>query len=63
MSMSQLLILLKKLVMHDVNRMQVLILRYFMIELMTKDVICLTFNPTTLNWRRKIIIYGLEISY
>lgn len=62
MSMSQFLILLKKLVTRGVNRMEVLIVSYFMIKLMTKDVICLTFNPTTLNWRRKIVICGLEIS-
>lgn len=53
MSMSQFLILLKKLVMHRVNRMKVLILNYFMVELMTKGVICVTFKATTLNWRRK----------
>lgn len=64
MSMSQLLILLEKLVMHGVNRMEVLILMYFMMKLMTKDVICLTFNPTILNWRRKkIITWDLEVSY
>lgn len=53
MSTSQFLILSEKLVMHGINRMEVLISSYFMIKLMTKDVICLTFNPTTLNWRRK----------
>eukprot|EP00069_Balaena_mysticetus_P010152 bmy_06622T0 len=38
MSTSQFLILLEKLVMHGVNRMDVLILNYFMIKLMTKAV-------------------------
>lgn len=53
MSTSQFLILLEKLLMHGVNRMDVLILSYFMIKLMLKEVICLTCNPTILNWRRK----------
>lgn len=33
--------------------MEVLKLSYFVVELMTKDVIWITFNPTTLNWKRK----------
>ena len=53
MSMSQFLTLLEELLMHGVNRMEVLIVSYFMTKLMTKLMICLTFNSTILNWRRK----------
>ena len=53
MSMSQFLTLLEELLMHGVNRMEVLIVSYFLTKLMTKLMICLTFNSTILNWRRK----------
>ena len=53
MSVSQFLTLLEELLMHGVNRMEVLIVSYFMTKLMTKLMICLTFNSTILNWRRK----------
>lgn len=53
MSVSQFLTLLEELLMHGVNRMEVLIVSYFMTKLMTKLMICLTFNSAILNWRRK----------
>lgn len=49
--------------MHEGNRMEILKQSYFVIELMSKDVICLNFNSTTLLWRRKNNYIRCEISY